>query len=168
LNRFGDMEGCNVFRAGEVVGDGAAHFQQAAVGAGAQTEFVDGCFQQLLRTSFTAEKKRRQSTFLFLFSVVLLVLDSLPNQAAPLHEKPAQLSRKGFRDGRSATLRLAQLQLVVEAGSEMELGRQTENLFSARLHRELSCAGEYRIDPPICPHLSKFVSDGRKSKVFSF
>jgi hypothetical protein len=48
LNRLGDMSGLDFFGAGEV-GDGAADFEDAAVGAGAQAQFVDRGFQQSLR-----------------------------------------------------------------------------------------------------------------------
>jgi hypothetical protein len=48
LNRFGDMGGPDFFAAGEV-GDGAADFEDAAVGTGAQAQFVDGGFEQSFR-----------------------------------------------------------------------------------------------------------------------
>ena len=47
MNRLGDVRGLNVFGAGEV-GDGAAYFKHAAVGAGAQPKLVDGGFQELV------------------------------------------------------------------------------------------------------------------------
>ena len=45
LDRFGDVGGLNFFRAGKV-GDGAADLEDAAVGAGAQAQFVDGGFEK--------------------------------------------------------------------------------------------------------------------------
>jgi hypothetical protein len=47
LNRFGDVSGLDFFGAGEV-GDGAADFEDPAVGAGAQSQFVDCGFEQSL------------------------------------------------------------------------------------------------------------------------
>src|SRR5262249_31329528 len=47
LDRFGDMGGLDFFGAGEI-GDGAADFEDPAVGAGAQAQFVDRGFEQSL------------------------------------------------------------------------------------------------------------------------
>ena len=47
LNRLGDVGWLDVFGAGEI-GDRAADFKDAAVGAGAQAQFVDGGFEKFL------------------------------------------------------------------------------------------------------------------------
>jgi hypothetical protein len=44
LNRFGDVGGLDFFGAGEI-GDGAADFEDPALGAGAQAQFVDRGFE---------------------------------------------------------------------------------------------------------------------------
>jgi len=45
LNRLGDVGRLNLIRAGQI-GDRAADLENAAVGAGAQAQFVDGGFKK--------------------------------------------------------------------------------------------------------------------------
>ena len=51
LNRLGDMGGLDLLGSFEV-GDGAADFEDAAVGAGAQAQFIDRHFEQLFSPFF--------------------------------------------------------------------------------------------------------------------